>query len=159
MNGEPNKIGRILKLLNRPEELREALLQLREELIKAGGRPVSRRSAWNVGSSGRMGEDFGVDRETIRKRRTIRAPEAIKEQEAVIDVFPSEKTLDVYAHFPRVYKKEDINVKLESSEGEQKLCIATPDSTSTVDLGAKVKGFEWRLNNDTLIVSIEKEEL
>ncbi len=158
MSDKQNKIERLLELLNKPEDLREALLQLREELIKAGGRPVSRRSTWNLGYSGRISENLSIDKEIVHKPKTIRALETIKEQEPVIDIFPSEKTLDIYAHFPRLYRKEDISIELETSEGKQKLCIATPDSISTVDLDTKAKGFEWRLNNDTLIVSIEKEE-
>lgn len=158
MSDEPKRFEKILKLLNRPEKLREALLKLREELIEAGGRPVSRRSAWNVDPGEGIYEGQGVDQRIIRETRAMHAPKDVRKQKPVIDVFPSEKTLDIYAHFPRLYRKEDISVKLESSEGKQRLCIATPDSVSIVDLGAKAKGLKWKLNNDTLIISVEKEK-
>lgn len=157
MDDEPELAGKLHELLDKPEQLRASLLRLRETLIKAGGRPVSRRSTWNTGRPVEPGTPFDVERRTTHRDRTIRAPDD-DEREPVIDVFPSEGRIEVFAHIPGGYSREEVSVALEPLDTGQRLRITTPGSTSTVELEEPVKTFEWKLNNDTLLITLEKKD-
>lgn len=159
MNGL-KKILRSLENLNlNPEDVRAELVQLREELIKAGGKPVSTRSTWNIDV--RRGVSRDKDTQMKKNRptsKTIRIPHDASEKLAeVVDVIPAEKTLNVYVHFPRLYSEGDIRLRLDSSK--QELHVITPEKRTVIALPAKVKEkIKWKMNNDTLIVTLDKNE-
>lgn len=171
-----SRLKKILKLLENlnlnPEDVRTELVQLREELIKVGGKPVSTRSAWNIdvrrgipggpyrrseGATWNKGRQMEKDRPASKRIRIPR--DTVEELEVVVDVIPTGKALNVYVHFPRLYNEGDIRVKLDSSKEKQELHVITPDKRTAIAMPTKVKEkIKWKLNNDTLIVTLEKNE-